>query len=183
VTGTADWHINADEPDLLDYNTDFKLPPQQALYEPNAFRSSDHDPVIIGLDLNAPPVCGSAFPSQNYLWIPNHTFRIILILGVYDPDGDPFTIEVTSIMQDEAVDAPGSGNTDPDGYGIGLPLALVRAERVGNGNGRVYHIYFTATDSHGNSCSGEVVVGVPKSIFHFPPIDDGPIYDSTVNLP
>jgi predicted extracellular nuclease len=51
VTGATEWHANADEPDLLDYDTSFKLPPQEALFEPNAFRSSDHDPVIVGLDL------------------------------------------------------------------------------------------------------------------------------------
>jgi hypothetical protein len=54
VTGTTVWHINADEPDILDYDTTFKKPAQQALYEPNAFRSSDHDPVIVGLDLADP---------------------------------------------------------------------------------------------------------------------------------
>jgi hypothetical protein len=53
VTGTTVWHINADEPDLLDYDTSFKSDGQDALYEPNAYRSSDHDPVIVGLDLAA----------------------------------------------------------------------------------------------------------------------------------
>jgi len=43
------WHINADEPDLIDYDTSFKLPAQDALYAPDAYRSSDHDPVIITL--------------------------------------------------------------------------------------------------------------------------------------
>lgn len=51
VTGATEWHINADEPDILDYDTSFKRPAQDALYEPNAFRSSDHDPVIVGLAL------------------------------------------------------------------------------------------------------------------------------------
>ena len=51
VTGAAEWHINADEPDILDYDTSFKPPEQEALYEPNAYRSSDHDPVLVGLDL------------------------------------------------------------------------------------------------------------------------------------
>ena len=53
VTGITEWHINADEPDVLDYNTDFKPAEQIALYEANSFRSSDHDPVIVGLDLTA----------------------------------------------------------------------------------------------------------------------------------
>jgi hypothetical protein len=51
VTGVTVWHINADEPNLIDYRTNFKRPTQQALYAPDAYRSSDHDPVLIGLDL------------------------------------------------------------------------------------------------------------------------------------
>ncbi|EWT01166.1 endonuclease/exonuclease/phosphatase [Intrasporangium oryzae NRRL B-24470] len=61
VTGVADWHINADEPSVLDYNTDFKTANlQSSLYAPDAFRISDHDPVVVGLDLtNAAPVVGT----------------------------------------------------------------------------------------------------------------------------
>ena len=55
VSGAADWHINSDEPDLLDYDTSFKPPAQEAIYEPNAYRSSDHDPVKVGLDLDTAP--------------------------------------------------------------------------------------------------------------------------------
>ncbi len=51
VTGAADWHINSDEPDVFDYDTSFKPPAQEALYEPNAYRTSDHDPVVVGLNL------------------------------------------------------------------------------------------------------------------------------------
>jgi hypothetical protein len=52
VTGAADAHHNADEPSVLDYNTDFKSAGQIAsLYAPDRFRTSDHDPVIAGLDL------------------------------------------------------------------------------------------------------------------------------------
>ena len=52
VTGVADVHHNADEPSVLDYNTDFKTAGQIAsLYAPDRFRTSDHDPVLAGLDL------------------------------------------------------------------------------------------------------------------------------------
>ncbi len=61
VTGTADWHINSDEPDVLDYDTTFKPPSQDALYESNASRSSDHDAVIVGLELDPP------FPTTSVL--------------------------------------------------------------------------------------------------------------------
>ena len=46
----TEWHINADEPIALDYNTNFKSDGHiDTLYAPDAFRSSDHDPVIVGL--------------------------------------------------------------------------------------------------------------------------------------
>ncbi|GII84963.1 hypothetical protein Ssi03_29530 [Sphaerisporangium siamense] len=48
VTGATIWHINADEGRFLDYNTEFNPP---YLYSPEAFRSSDHDPLLFGLDL------------------------------------------------------------------------------------------------------------------------------------
>jgi hypothetical protein len=40
---------------------------------------------------------------------------------------------------------------------------LLRAERAGTGNGRVYQVQFTATDDQGGSCSGTVKVSVPHN--------------------
>jgi uncharacterized protein len=55
VTGAAAWHINADEPPVLDFGTRFKSDVQRtALYRPDPFRSSDHDPIIVGLRLRTP---------------------------------------------------------------------------------------------------------------------------------
>ncbi len=52
VRGAAVWHINADEPRVLDYNLEFKSSDQQAnLYGADAYRSADHDPLLVGLDL------------------------------------------------------------------------------------------------------------------------------------
>jgi len=62
VTGATIWHINADEPLILDYNTEFNPP---GLYAPDQFRTSDHDPLLIGLTLAtapAAPVDVSAVP-------------------------------------------------------------------------------------------------------------------------
>jgi predicted extracellular nuclease len=51
VAGILEWHINSDEPSVLDYNTNFKSPGQIAsLYAPDRFRVSDHDPIVVGLD-------------------------------------------------------------------------------------------------------------------------------------
>lgn len=53
VVRTFAWHINADEPTALDYNEEYKTDEQKALfYGEDAYRSSDHDPVIVDLDLN-----------------------------------------------------------------------------------------------------------------------------------
>ncbi len=57
VTGSTVWHINADEPDLIDYDTEFKQDAQDAIYAPDQYRSSDHEAVIVGLALDqTPPV-------------------------------------------------------------------------------------------------------------------------------
>ncbi len=88
------------------------------------------------------------------------------------------TISIDSIFQDEPV---GKGVHSPDGRGIGTSIAEVRAERDSKGDGRVYHIYFTATDPYGGACSGEVLVGVPHDQGGLiEPIDGGPLYDSTI---
>ena len=38
---------------------------------------------------------------------------------------------------------------------------LLRAERAGTGNGRVYQVHFTASDGQGGNCNGTVKVAVP----------------------
>ena len=60
VTGVSHWHINADETALADYNVEFKAPATNCgglcpadPYQPNPYRSSDHDPVVVGLNLFA----------------------------------------------------------------------------------------------------------------------------------
>jgi predicted extracellular nuclease len=55
VTGATEWHINSDEADALDYNLDFGRDPD--IFDGTVpFRTSDHDPVIIGLDLRSYPI-------------------------------------------------------------------------------------------------------------------------------
>ena len=46
VTGIATWHINADEPRSMDYNQEHN---PKSLYNADPYRSSDHDPVLIGI--------------------------------------------------------------------------------------------------------------------------------------
>jgi len=143
-------------------------------------------PILYDLSLltNQPPECTGAYPSSDLLWPPNHKFAAISVLGVTDPDGDAVSLVIDSIFQDEPVDAAGDGHTTPDGQGVGTDTAAVRAERSGSkkvpGDGRVYHIGFTAEDVHGGTCSGEVLVGVPHDQGKGKtPVDGGALYDST----
>ena len=53
VTGSTEWHINADEPDIWDYDTSYNNP---VYYQANPYRTSDHDPVLVGLDLSPDPL-------------------------------------------------------------------------------------------------------------------------------
>jgi hypothetical protein len=48
VAGVTEWHNNADEPEVIDYNTEDKVDDE---YVNNAFRASDHDPVVVSLNL------------------------------------------------------------------------------------------------------------------------------------
>jgi cysteine-rich repeat protein len=133
---------------------------------------------------NLPPDCTGAGPTIGLLWPPNHKNRPfeVGIGGVTDPDGDPVTITITSIMQDEPVNTFGDGTTLPcDAMGVGGPTARIRVERSGTkkvpGNGRFYHIFFTGDDGAGGRCSGKVRVAVPHDQAKAP-IDDGPLYNS-----
>lgn len=55
VAGATHWRINADEPSVIDYNTEFKQPACATCgpdyYSATVYRSSDHDPVLLGLSL------------------------------------------------------------------------------------------------------------------------------------
>jgi hypothetical protein len=151
--------------------------------------STGESPILFDLTIlaNQAPDCSNAAPSVDTLWPPNHEFVSVGIVGVTDPDGDPITITIDSIFQDEPVDTLGDGSFTPDGQGVGTDTAEVRAERVGTkqipGNGRVYHIGFTADDGLGGTCSGEVLVGVPHDQGQRDvPVDDGALYDSTLVL-
>ena len=54
VSGVTEWHINADEPLVIDYNTEFKGTCSGCgpdYYSATAYRASDHDPIVVGLNL------------------------------------------------------------------------------------------------------------------------------------
>jgi hypothetical protein len=126
---------------------------------------------------NQPPNCDSAFVEPAQIWPPNHHFVPVAIRGVVDPDGDPFTLTITGITQDEPVQGHGSGNTSPDALGVGDETAQIRAERSGQGDGRVYSISFLARDANNLESTGTVKTSVPETR-NAAAIDSGQSYDS-----
>ncbi|MEW6043311.1 MAG: thrombospondin type 3 repeat-containing protein [Thermoproteota archaeon] len=131
---------------------------------------------------NANPICSNVQPNVTKLWPPNHKLKTVTLSGATDPDGDPVTVEIISIFQDEPTNGLGDGDKSPDGFGVGTDKAQVRAERSGNGDGRVYFIGFTVDDGKGGTCSGIVQLPVvphdqskKKSIGN-----QGALFDSTL---
>ena len=115
--------------------------------------------------------CSSAVASETELWPPNHKLVSIEVDGLAG-----VTATIVSVFQDEPVDGLGDGSTSPDAVLQSDGSAKVRRERAGGGDGRVYHLGFTATDGE-RSCAGEVTVCVPHSR-HSGCVDGGALYDS-----
>ncbi|HSG98015.1 MAG TPA: ExeM/NucH family extracellular endonuclease, partial [Woeseiaceae bacterium] len=164
VTGTTIWHINADEPDLIDYDTSFKKDAQDAIYAPDAYRSSDHDPVIVGLDLceATPPQFDTLTVTPEVLWPANHKYVDVSATVVASDNFDPSPfVTLVSVTSNEPDNGEDDGNTVDDIVIVDDYEFKLRAERSGIGTGRTYTITYEATDSCGNSAIGSAIVSVP----------------------
>lgn len=101
VTGATDVHINADEPAVLDYLTDFKSAGQiSSLYSPDRYRTSDHDPVVIGLD----PVGVKEFkvqfvtPQEGWSWLAGVPLPVIFQIN--GANGKPLSRDTAGALVD-----------------------------------------------------------------------------------
>jgi Tol biopolymer transport system component len=123
------------------------------------------------------PDCSVVSATPGSLWTPNRTLVTVTLAGASDPDGDPVTLSVEGVTQDEPVESSGDA-TSPDPVDEGDSQVRVRAERNPHGDGRVYRIAFTAEDGRGGSCSGVATVSVARNKPN-PAVDSAPpSYDS-----
>ncbi len=128
------------------------------------------------LTVNHNPVC-TKLSAGPQLWPPNHKLHTVTVTGATDPDGNPVTTTVTGVTQDEPLNEVGDGNTAPDAFpGALSDQALIRAERSGTGDGRVYVLHVTVTDGLGGECTGTTSVSVPHDQSGRPAIDSGQAY-------
>jgi hypothetical protein len=131
-------------------------------------------------NVNDPPNCDLAKALPGRIWPPNHKLVPIKIIGVADPDDDDVIITITGVTQDEPEDGLGDGDTAPDAVIQGDGTVLIRAERDGDGNGRIYVISFSASDEFGQTTTGSIEVCVPHSRKDSTCVDDGQVYDSLI---
>lgn len=159
ITGVTEWHVNADEPIALDYNTNFKTPNHVVtLFAPDAYRSSDHDPVLVGV-CQAPTL--SMTVSPNSLWPPNHKYKTVTATPT--ASADVADIELVSATSNEPDNGQGDGDTANDIVIVDDLTVKLRAERSGNGNGRVYTLTWKATNACGATAIASATVTVPKN--------------------
>lgn len=178
TVGVVDWHINADEPSVLDYNVESKSVGQiSSLYSPEPFRLSDHDPVITGLNLDsvAPDIQIESHPANpSVSSSAEFSFSSLETTATFECklDNDSFVLCVSPInytdlsdgshnFQVHAKDVIGNVNAIPASFTwtveSGAPI-VISSTRTNSSPTNAALVNFTFTFS-------EIVVGVDKSDF------------------
>jgi predicted extracellular nuclease len=134
VTGVTEWHNNADEPVVLDYNVEFKTANQiNTFYSTDPFRASDHDPVVVGLILDT-----------DNDGVPDATDNCP---NVANPDQADFDNDGAG----DACDSDDDNDGDPD------------ATDCAPFNAAVHHGAVEVCDGIDNNCDGQVDEGFPDN--------------------
>jgi hypothetical protein len=120
--------------------------------------STSHKQTIMVKDVT-PPEISNVSADPNSLWPPNHKMRDVEIRYVAKDNCSPVT-STLSISSNEPVNGSGDGNTGPDWQVIDNHHVKLRAERSGNGAGRIYTITITSRDDCGNVSTATVTVVV-----------------------
>lgn len=121
------------------------------------------------------------------LWPPNHQYETLsladCIESIEDACEGELSVEdaamIVAISSDEPENANGDGNTENDIVIVDDTTFMLRAERRGGGNGRVYTIDFVVSDSSGNTKEESCTITVPHDQSGGSAGDDGPSYTVT----
>lgn len=122
--------------------------------------------IKVDFDNIQPTIAPVASPS--ILWPPNHKMvNVSINAHAHDNSGLPVTL-AANVSSNEPVTSNEDGDLSPDWTLLpvidqvtGVITLQLRAERLGNGNGREYSISITATDQSGNDSNAIVKVLVP----------------------
>ena len=108
-----------------------------------------------------PPRIISITASPNVLWPPNNKLVPVTLTVRATDESGPVTSRITAVSSNEPADA-----TSPDWVITGDLSLLLRAERLGQGHGRIYTITVQCSDAVGNTSTGTVQVTVPHDNGH-----------------
>jgi hypothetical protein len=126
----------------------------------NTSGASSSCSTTIGIVDTLPPVIVSASASPNVLWPPNHKWVPVNISIVATDICSSATCRIRSVRSDE--ESKGHRPRGTGQWSITADTSLnLRAERLGNGDGRTYTITMECTDAAGNTSTREVIVSVP----------------------
>lgn len=144
VTGVTEFHINSDEVPVLDYNTNYQSPWQVAnLYAPDMYRTSDHDPVLLGLDLNShvtvttDPTIVAALEHE----------MVDVNVTATGADGSPWAVTILNAFSDQDDSGLAPGDLADDAVIVDADTASFRAEEYGGE--RTYVMYIEAVGPNG----------------------------------
>jgi len=157
VAGVGDYHINSDEPSVLDYLEDFKSPGQLvSLYAPDEFRVSDHDPVVIGLNPNAAPIASAGGP-----YSVREGASVAVSASGSDPNGD--TLSYAWDLDDNgSFETPGQTATF-SASGLDGPSSHTVKVQVTDGGG--LSAVSSATVNVDNAAPSATFAATPSSVF------------------
>jgi uncharacterized repeat protein (TIGR01451 family) len=148
------------------------LPNGSAVNNTATISSSTFDPDLSNNSMtanvtisNPPPTISAATADHATLWPPNHKMIDVQVDYTAADNCSPGSgITCTlSVSSNEPVNGTGDGDTSPDWEIVDAHHVRLRAERAGNGSGRVYTITVTCVDIGGNRTIRTVTVAVPLS--------------------
>ena len=143
------------------------LPPGANLVEVEAVNSltnTAYCSTTIVVGNKTPPVISGASASPNILWPPNHKLVPVTVDAVASDNCGLASWKIIQVESNERINGTGSGKTASDWQILGDHMVALRAERAGNGFGRIYTITLQAEDAAGNLSSPSMVtVTVPKN--------------------
>jgi uncharacterized repeat protein (TIGR01451 family) len=137
---------------------------------------------IVVQDTQAPTI--TVNPAVITMWPPNHQYRTFaiseLVTSATDNCGGSLTASVTilKVTSDEGV----IGDADIV-IAANCKSVQLRKERLGDGDGRVYRVYFKVTDAAGNSTTVSKTVSVPHSQNGNPAVEGAVAYTVNSNCP
>lgn len=110
------------------------------------------------------PVIERLSASRTELWPANHQMVAVSLTAVVRDTFDAMpSIRIVSVRSNEGANTRGDGDTANDWIITGPMSLQLRAERSGQGNGRIYTITVEASDASGNTAERVIQISVPKS--------------------